>query len=438
MDSIPRLPPHPCLDHVRKQAKATLKAHQAKDNSVCDLLRLLRRFAHSSNQQILATTLSLHEVQYALAMKYGFPSWAALKKAIVLQTKGQTMTDYETIQLRDSEDLRYGFVYCKENDEDVLDLYLCDPFSGLRRNLTRGQVPGPWCPSTCPTGRFVSFRSSGNPREPFSSPRTSSERILGIIDVDAELALQWVPVREDFLFGNLSPDGRRLAYGSYQDPEEDVDQLVVVDVQTHTSDVLTTVKNPNPAQHDRFPLVDPRWSPDGEWIACNHGPGVIRLLSADSKEHRDLSCPGLQMAPLAWSPDGTQLAAIVSGRLSILSVEGKLVRQYGQVQMAREWSNPTSWSADGAYLAYETREDQLQAIQILSLSDGQTRTVDFDGLASSPAWAPDRNELVFFGHVADRRRLSMLVVGMDGRPPRIIEDCSRHGWTEASWLAGRA
>jgi len=76
------LPARPSLENLKKQAKTLLKSHHSGDLGVCATLRRLHRFAHLSDQQILSSELSLAEVQYALAMEYGFPSWSALKKAV--------------------------------------------------------------------------------------------------------------------------------------------------------------------------------------------------------------------------------------------------------------------------------------------------------------------------------------------------------------------
>jgi GNAT superfamily N-acetyltransferase len=74
-----RLPPQPSLHHLHNEAKSLLKAHRSKDPAVCPLLRRLRQFAQASDAEILAVEVTLAQVQYALAMDYGFDSWAALK-----------------------------------------------------------------------------------------------------------------------------------------------------------------------------------------------------------------------------------------------------------------------------------------------------------------------------------------------------------------------
>lgn len=77
------LPVRPNLDHLKRQAKQTLRAHKRGDAAVCPLLRHLHHLSHASDQEILATQLQLHDVQFALAISYGFSSWRTLRDHVV-------------------------------------------------------------------------------------------------------------------------------------------------------------------------------------------------------------------------------------------------------------------------------------------------------------------------------------------------------------------
>lgn len=77
-----QLPSSPNMQHLKDEAKALLKAHKKGDPSCCDALKQIRRFADKTDQEILAGTVALQEVQFALALDYGLESWAALKKHV--------------------------------------------------------------------------------------------------------------------------------------------------------------------------------------------------------------------------------------------------------------------------------------------------------------------------------------------------------------------
>jgi hypothetical protein len=86
----PALPPNVCLHQLKKQAKDLAKARHRGDTGACSLLRNLKRFTSSSDQEILAAEIPLNEAQYALALHYGFASWDALRKHIdALETERQ-------------------------------------------------------------------------------------------------------------------------------------------------------------------------------------------------------------------------------------------------------------------------------------------------------------------------------------------------------------
>lgn len=77
------LPPRPDLGHIKREAKSLLKSHQLGDVAVCPILRHLHRFDNMPDAEIMASQLKLNEVQFALALEYGFSSWNALKHHVI-------------------------------------------------------------------------------------------------------------------------------------------------------------------------------------------------------------------------------------------------------------------------------------------------------------------------------------------------------------------
>ncbi len=76
------LPANPNLEQLKKQAKDLLKTFKAGDPSVCEVLRYHYRFARASDETILKSELTLQEAQHALALDYGFRSWAHMTKQV--------------------------------------------------------------------------------------------------------------------------------------------------------------------------------------------------------------------------------------------------------------------------------------------------------------------------------------------------------------------
>jgi hypothetical protein len=73
------LPSNPSLRFLQEEAKDLLKAQRSGDARICATLRLLNRFEDADDSDILEAEVTLHEVQFALALDYGFVSWPKLK-----------------------------------------------------------------------------------------------------------------------------------------------------------------------------------------------------------------------------------------------------------------------------------------------------------------------------------------------------------------------
>jgi len=84
------LPSRPNLNHIKKEAKALLKAHKAGNPGVCGTLRHLARLRDASDEEILAASVSLQEVQHTLACEYGLKSWKALVNLVAGDTEFAT------------------------------------------------------------------------------------------------------------------------------------------------------------------------------------------------------------------------------------------------------------------------------------------------------------------------------------------------------------
>jgi hypothetical protein len=80
-----RLPPHPDLDQLRRQAKELLEAFRAGDTIAIAEVQAHYRGAES-------TSFALHDAQLVLARAYGFDRWPKLK-AFVDGVTGGAHTD---------------------------------------------------------------------------------------------------------------------------------------------------------------------------------------------------------------------------------------------------------------------------------------------------------------------------------------------------------
>ena len=76
------LPDSPNLDHLRRQAKELLRAARTADPTALTRFRTLPSLQRSSDDDLVRTSLALHDAQSVIAREYGFPSWNALRERV--------------------------------------------------------------------------------------------------------------------------------------------------------------------------------------------------------------------------------------------------------------------------------------------------------------------------------------------------------------------
>jgi len=108
-----QLPSNPSLKHLRLEAKSVLKAHKAGSVSCCKVLRHLHQFKDKPDDEILKAKVGLQEVQFALAMEYGFKDWKMLKESVNSGqiTKSKLQTENGRIWIAGVPDGEVGYAW---------------------------------------------------------------------------------------------------------------------------------------------------------------------------------------------------------------------------------------------------------------------------------------------------------------------------------------
>jgi dipeptidyl aminopeptidase/acylaminoacyl peptidase len=117
-----------------------------------------------------------------------------------------------------------------------------------------------------------------------------------------------------------SPDGRLVAY-TFR-PFNDLNRLDIHVVETETGQVRELTGTP------KLRNWYGRWSPDGEQIAFlsqHSGWNEVWLIRPDGEGARQLTRLGADVNDLAWSPDGTRLAATINrgGALHLALIDAR-------------------------------------------------------------------------------------------------------------------
>jgi Tol biopolymer transport system component len=189
--------------------------------------------------------------------------------------------------------------------------------------------------------------------EPLMEGRTAPEdagRLVLAEDIDAG---------EINISPSVSPDGRYVAFLS----ERDLFTINLFVADAETGEVITSLRNPEADPHMdalRFINSAGSWSPDGRrlaFVSFAEGDNQISIFDVESRDvERNISVAGVSaMTNLSWSPDGASIAfSGLDGGISdlyVLNLESNAVRQLTNDRYA---DLQPDWSPDGRYLAFAT------------------------------------------------------------------------------------
>ena len=152
--------------------------------------------------------------------------------------------------------------------------------------------------------------------------------------------------------------------------------------------------NERPILRSYEPIMSPAWSPDGRKLAyvsfeSGRSEVYVQDLYTATRE-RVAAYPGINSAP-AWSPDGRKLALTLSkdgsADIYILDLSSKRLRR-----LTRHWAIETeaAWSPDGQYIYFTSdRRGQPQIFRV-ALETGEVERVTFEGTYNAnPVISPD-------------------------------------------------
>ncbi len=152
--------------------------------------------------------------------------------------------------------------------------------------------------------------------------------------------------------------------------------------------------------HTAFPKLQPVWSPDGRLLAFSgrawrglHETGLY-LLDTTTRELRQLISGPVDYLP-SWSADGAELAFVTRerGQYSLYAADSATGALRRLTSKANQIAFPT-WSPDGSALAYVVVFGADDGLYVVS-ADGSREVRLTEWIAFTPAWSPDSREIVF-------------------------------------------
>jgi TolB protein len=148
------------------------------------------------------------------------------------------------------------------------------------------------------------------------------------------------------------------------------------------------------------PILSPSWSPDGRQLAYvsfeERRPGIYRQVIATGEREKLTGFPGLNGAP-AWSPDGRRLALVLSkdGNPEIYVMD-LATRQLSRMTDHFAIDTEPSWMPDGRSLVFTSDRGGRPHIYQVDLATRELKRLTFEGSYNArPRAMPDGSGIVF-------------------------------------------
>ena len=234
------------------------------------------------------------------------------------------------------------------------------------------------------------------------------------------VAHQIADVVYEKLTGEPGAFNTRIAYVTREakSPKSAVYELIVADSDGYSP--RTIVRSPEP-------LLSPAWSPDGKRIAYvsfeDKRPKVYIQHLADGRREMIAQYGGINGAP-AWSPDGKRLALALSrdGNVEIYLLD------LGSRRLTRLTEDPAidtepAWSPDGRYVVFTSDRAGRPQIYRMTAEGRQTERLTFEGEYNArPSYSPDGRMLTLVSALQGRFRIATL--RLDNGALQVLTDTS--------------
>jgi TolB protein len=210
---------------------------------------------------------------------------------------------------------------------------------------------------------------------------------LRVSDADGYNPQTIVSSGEPLMSPAWSPDGRRLAYVSFENRRS---SIYVQDLASGRRDLVASYPGINSS---------PAFSPDGQRLAMTlskDGSADIYVLNLMTRELTRLTDHfGIDTEP-AWSPDGRDIIFTSdrggSPQIYRMSTAGGPA---GRVSFEGDYNARASYAPDGNSITMVTRVNGQFRIAVQDLRRGYTRLVSSGSLDESPSFAPNGSMVIY-------------------------------------------
>jgi TolB protein len=227
---------------------------------------------------------------------------------------------------------------------------------------------------------------------------------LQVADADGYNPQTIVSSADPIMSPAWSPDGRRLAYVSFENRQT---AIYIQELATGQRERVAAYEGINGS---------PAWSPHGQSLAMTLSKGgdpdiyVLDLVSRDLRQLTDHFA--IDTEP-SWSPDGSHII-FTSDRGGNPQIY-KMAASGGEatrVTFENDYNARGSYAPDGRSIVLVTRVGKRFRIGLLDLSTGNVRSLTGGDLDESPSFAPNGSMVIYATQYGGRGVLS--AVSVDG------------------------
>lgn len=210
---------------------------------------------------------------------------------------------------------------------------------------------------------------------------------LRVSDADGYNPQTIVSSREPLLSPAWSPDGRRMAYVSF---ERKRSAIYLQELATGRRELLASYPGINGS---------PAFSPDGNQLAMTlskDGQPDIYVLNLVNRELRRLTDHHAIDTEPAWSPDGSEIVFTSDrgGQAQIYRIPA-VGGEARRVTFQNDYNARAAFAPDGRSLVLVTRVDGRYRIARLDLATNRLRLLSGGPLDESPGFAPNGTMVIF-------------------------------------------